>query len=104
MIPAVVQNSVCLPAADKTGQYVRQLLEPAFTTVPAAVDIPALFQSALPDVFYESQRLQNEDMKFYLAPVSKCCNVQLGNTHCSLQALPCWGTDGASRSISDLHL
>ena len=67
--------------ADKTGQYVRQLLEPAFTTVPAAVDIPALFQSALritgtlpfpvPDAFYESQRLQNEDMEFYLAPVSK---------------------------------
>ncbi|KAL3155882.1 hypothetical protein ABBQ32_012882 [Trebouxia sp. C0010 RCD-2024] len=67
--------------ADKTGQYVRQLLEPAFVTVPAAVDIPALFQSALhisgtllfpvPDVFYESQRLQNEDMEFYLAPVSK---------------------------------
>ncbi|KAL3154317.1 hypothetical protein ABBQ32_013801 [Trebouxia sp. C0010 RCD-2024] len=74
-------NQVCLCDADKTGQYVRQLLEPAFTTVPAAVDTPALFQSALhitgtvpfpvPDVFYESQRLQNKDMEFYLAPVSK---------------------------------
>jgi len=60
---------------------VRQLLEPAFTAVPAAVDIPALFQSALhisgtlpfpvPDAFYESQRLQDRDMEFYLAPVSK---------------------------------
>ncbi len=59
----------------------RQLLEPAFTAVPAAVDIPALFQSALhisgtlpfpvPDAFYESQRLQDRDMEFYLAPVSK---------------------------------
>ena len=75
------QMSMPLCAADKTCQYVRQLLEPAFTTVPAAVDIPALFQSALdmsgtlpfpvPDVFYESQRLQNQDMQFYLAPVSK---------------------------------
>ena len=84
MKPAVVctdVNQVCLRAADKTGQFVRQLLEPAFITVPAAIDIPALFQSALhstgtlpfqvPDVFYESHRLQNEDMEFYLAPVSK---------------------------------
>ena len=84
MKPAVVRtyvNRVCLRAADKTSQFVRQLLEPAFITVPAAIDIPALFQSALhmtgtlpfpvPDVFYESHRLQNEDMEFYLAPVSK---------------------------------
>ena len=72
---------MCFCAADNTGQYVRQLLEPAFTAVPAAVDIQALFQSALhlsgtlpfpvPDAFYESQRLQNRDMEFYLAPVSK---------------------------------
>ncbi|DBA92067.1 TPA: hypothetical protein ACH3X1_015800 [Trebouxia sp. C0004] len=62
-------------------QYVRQLLEPAFTAVPAAVDIQALFQSALqisgtlpfpvPEAFYESQRLLNRDMEFYLVPVSK---------------------------------
>ena len=84
MKPAVMHTDVdrvCLRAADKTGQFVRQLLEPAFITVPAAIDIPALFQSALhitgtlpfpvPDVFYESHRLQNEDMEFYLAPVSK---------------------------------
>ena len=72
---------MCFCAADNTGQYVRQLLELAFTAVPAAVDIHGLFQSALhlsgtlpfpvPDVFYESQRLQNRDMEFYLAPVSK---------------------------------
>ena len=59
----------------------RQLSEPAFTAVPTAVDIQALFQSALhisgtlpfpvPDAFYESQRLQNRDMEFYWAPVSK---------------------------------
>ncbi|KAL0053544.1 hypothetical protein WJX82_007381 [Trebouxia sp. C0006] len=65
--------------SDKTGQYVRQLLEPAFSTVPAAAEIPALFQSALhmsgtppvpvPDVFYQSQWLQDDDMKHYLAPV-----------------------------------
>ena len=57
--------------------------------MPAAVDIPALFQSALhisgtlpfpvPDVFYESQRLQNEDMEFYLAPVSKSGAVTLSS-------------------------
>ena len=92
MIPAIIHtyvNRVCLCAADKTGQYVRQLLEPAFITVPAAVDMPALFQSALdisgtlpfpvPDVFYESQRLQNEDMKFYLAPVSKSGATTFGS-------------------------
>ena len=49
--------------ADRTGDYVRQLLEPALTTVPLAADIPSMFQSALqrpgtlpfpvPDVFYE---------------------------------------------------
>ncbi|KAL3135058.1 hypothetical protein ABBQ32_008004 [Trebouxia sp. C0010 RCD-2024] len=60
---------------DDTGQYVQQLLEPAFIAVPAAVDIPALFQSALhisgtlpfpvPDAFYESQRLQDRDMEFF---------------------------------------
>ena len=59
----------------------RQLLEPAFTAVPAAADVQALFQSALhisgtlpfpvPDAFYESQRLQNRDMECYLTPVSK---------------------------------
>ena len=68
-------------AADATGDHVRRLLEPAFPAVSAAVDIPTLFQSALhisgtlpfpvPDVFYESQRLQNKDMEFYLAPVSQ---------------------------------
>ena len=92
MTPAVVHvcvNQVCLCAADRTGQYVRQLLEPAFITVPAAVDIPALFQSALhvsgtlpfpvPDVFYESQRLQNEDTEFYLASVSKSGAVTLSS-------------------------
>ena len=57
--------------------------------MPAAVDIPALFQSALhvsgtlpfpvPDVFYESQRLQNEDMEFYLASVSKSGAVTLSS-------------------------
>ncbi|KAL3150910.1 hypothetical protein ABBQ32_000661 [Trebouxia sp. C0010 RCD-2024] len=78
LISAQQQQTV---AGDKSGRHVRQLLEPAFITVPAAVDIPALFQSALhlsgtlpfpvPDVFYESHRLQNKDMEFYLAPVSK---------------------------------
>lgn len=36
-----------LVLADRTGRYVRHLLEPAFTTVPAAAEIPALFQAAL---------------------------------------------------------
>lgn len=68
-------------AADQTGQYVCQLLEPAFSTVPVAADIQTLFQSALqssgtlpfpvPDVFYWAQRMQDEDMKHYLAPVSE---------------------------------
>jgi len=85
MVPDFTHTSVtCVLstpcAADRTGQYIRQLLEPAFSTVPAAADIPTLFQSALhisgtlpfpvPDVFYESQRMQDEDMKYYLAPVS----------------------------------
>ena len=76
-------------AADKTGEYVRRLLEPALRTVPAAVDIQALFDSALhisgtppfpvPDVFYESQRLQNKDMEFYLTPVSQSGAVTLSS-------------------------
>jgi len=85
MVPAFTHTSVtCVLstpcAADRTGQYIRQLLEPAFSTVPGAADIPTLFQSALhvsgtlpfpvPDVFYESQRMQDEDMKYCLAPVS----------------------------------
>lgn len=67
--------------ADRTGAFVRQLLEPAFLTVPAAADMPALFQAALemsgtprfpvPDVYYESQKLENEDMASYLQPVSQ---------------------------------
>ena len=68
-------------AADDIDQCVCQLLEPAFTAVPAASDIQALFQSALhisgtlpftvPDAFFESHRLQNRAMEFYLAPVSQ---------------------------------
>ena len=67
-------------AADLTGQYVRCLLEPAFSSVPKAAEIPALFKSVLsisgtlpfpvPDAFYESQRRQDGDMK-HLAPVSQ---------------------------------
>ena len=34
-------------AADMTGPYVRQLLEPAVSTVPAAADIPNFFKSAV---------------------------------------------------------
>ncbi|KAL3147891.1 hypothetical protein ABBQ32_002608 [Trebouxia sp. C0010 RCD-2024] len=80
-LKALVEEFLRGEGTDKTGQYVRQLLEPAFTAVPAAADIPALFQSALhiagtlpfpvPDAFYESQRLQDRDMESYLAPVSK---------------------------------
>lgn len=76
-------------AADKTSQYVRQLLEPAFSSVPAAADIPALFQAALhrsgtlpfpvPDVFYQSQRMQDDAMKYYLAPVSQSDAVSFGS-------------------------
>ena len=76
--------------ADQTGDYVRQLLEPALTTVPLAADIPSMFQSALyrsgtlpflvPDVFYESQRREDNDMKFYLAPVSLSGVVAFSST------------------------
>ena len=82
-----VQNTPC--AADKTSQYVRQLLEPAFSSVPAAADIPALFQAALhrsgtlpfpvPDVFYQSQRMQDDVMRYYLAPVSQSDAVSFGS-------------------------
>ena len=34
-------------AAEWTGHYVCQLLEPALTTVPLAADVTSLFQSAL---------------------------------------------------------
>ena len=67
--------------ADRTGQYVRRLLEPAFTAVPLAAEVPNLFQTALhcsgtlpfpvPDTFCESQKRQDDDMKYYLAPVSQ---------------------------------
>ena len=63
---------------DRTGQYVRRLLEPAFTAVPLAAEVPNLFQTALhcsgtlpfpvPDTFCESQKRQDDDMKYYLAP------------------------------------
>ena len=52
-------------AADHTREYVLQLLEPAFVTVPTAAEMPGLFQSALrssgtppfpvQDVFYNAQ-------------------------------------------------
>ncbi len=87
MLPAITCDTsvtgvlILRCAADMTGQYVRQLLEPTFSTVPAAAEIPDLFQSALhmsgtppfpvPDVFYHSQWLQDNDMKHYLAPVSQ---------------------------------
>ncbi|KAL3145955.1 hypothetical protein ABBQ38_015315 [Trebouxia sp. C0009 RCD-2024] len=74
---------------DLTGQYVRHLLEPAFCSVPTAAELPALFQSALrisgtlpfpvPDVFYESQRRQDGDMKHYLAPVSQSAAVKFSS-------------------------
>ena len=77
-------------AADRTGDYVRQLLEPALTSVPLAADIPSMFQSALyrsgtlpfpvPDVFYELQRRQDSDMKFYLAPLSLSGAVAFSST------------------------
>ena len=76
-------------AADKTSQYVRQLLEPEFSRVPVAADIPALFKASLhrsgtlpfpvPDVFYQSQRIQDDDMKYYLAPVSQSDAVYFGS-------------------------
>ena len=77
-------------AADRTGHYVRQLLEPALTAVPLAADVPSLFQSALycsgtlpfpvPDIFYESQKRQDDDMKYYLAPVSHSGAVAFSST------------------------
>ncbi len=96
VLPAItcdtsVTGVLILPcAADRTGQYVRQLLEPVFSTVPAAADIPALFQSELqmsgtppfpvPDVFFQSQWLQDDDMKHYLAPVSQSGAVAFSST------------------------
>ena len=88
--PTSVTRVLSTPcAADLTGQYVRRLLEPAFCSVPTAVEIPALFQSALrisgtlpfpvPDVFYESQRRQDGDMKHYLAPVSQSAAVKFSS-------------------------
>ena len=57
--------------------------------MPTAAEIPALFQSALrisgtppfpvPDVFYESQRRQDGDMKHYLAPVSQSAAVKFSS-------------------------
>ncbi|KAL3137263.1 hypothetical protein ABBQ32_006809 [Trebouxia sp. C0010 RCD-2024] len=77
-------------ATDRTGHYVRQLLEPALTAVPLAADVPSLFQSALycsgtlpfpvPDIFYESQKRQDDDMKYYLAPVSHSGAVAFSST------------------------
>lgn len=76
--------------ADRTGHYIRRLLEPALSTVPLAADVPSLFQSALycsgtlpfpvPDVFYESQKRQDDDMKYYLAPVSHSGAVAFSST------------------------
>ena len=76
--------------ADRTGHYVRQLLEPALTAVPLAADVPSLFQSALdcsrtlpspvPDIFCESQKRQVDDMKYYLAPVSHSDAVAFSST------------------------
>ena len=88
--PTCVTRVLSTPcAADLTGQYVRHLLEPAFSSVPTAAEIPALFQSALrisgtlpfpvPDVFYESQRRQDGDMKHYLAPVSQSAAVKFSS-------------------------
>lgn len=88
--PTSVTRVLSTPcAADLTGQYVRHLLEPAFCSVPTAAELPALFQSALrisgtlpfpvPDVFYESQRRQDGDMKHYLAPVSQSAAVKFSS-------------------------
>lgn len=88
--PTSVTRVLSTPcAADLTGQYVRHLLEPAFSSVPTAAEIPALFESALrisgtlpfpvPDVFYESQRRQDGDMKHYLAPVSQSAAVKFSS-------------------------
>ena len=58
--------------------------------MPLAADVPSLFKSALycsgtlpfpvPDVFYESQTRQDNDMKYYLAPVSHSGAVAFGST------------------------
>ena len=88
--PTSVTRVLSTPcAADLTGQYVRHLLEPAFCSVPTAAEIPVLFQSALrisgtlpfpvPDVFYESHRRQDGDMKHYLAPVSQSAAVKFSS-------------------------
>ena len=88
--PTSVTRVLSTPcAADLTGQYVRHLLEPALCSVPTAAEIPALFQSSLhnsgtlpfpvPDVFYESQRRQDGDMKHYLAPVSQSAAVKFSS-------------------------
>ena len=67
--------------ADRTSDYVCQLLAPAFVTVPAASEISGLFQSALrssgtlpfpvPDAFYKAQIILDSSMKHYLAPLSQ---------------------------------
>ncbi len=64
-----------------TGPWVHQILEPAFSNMPAAVGIASLLKAALlssgtspfavPDVFYECHKMQNVDTKYYLAPVYK---------------------------------
>ena len=88
--PTSVTRVLSTPcAADLTGQYVRHLLEPALCNVRTAAELPALFQSALqisgtipfpvPDVFYESQRRQDGDMKHYLAPVSQSAAVKFSS-------------------------
>ena len=61
-----------------TGLWVHQLLEPAFSNIPAAVGIPSLLKAALlssgtspfavPDVFFECHKMQNVGTK-YLATV-----------------------------------
>ena len=80
---AVTKNHVLsLPcAADRTSDYVRQQLAPAFVTVPAASDIAGLFQSVLrdsgtppfpgPDAFYKGQIMLDSSMKTYLALLSQ---------------------------------
>lgn len=121
MLPVItcdtsVTGVLFLPcAADKTGQYVRQLLEPAFSTVPAAAEIPALFQSALhmsgtppvpvPDVFYQSQWLQDDDMKHYLAPVPQSGAVAFSSAvHTLLYKQFPAGPDLMQAGQFDLHV
>ena len=88
--PTSVTRVLSTPcAADLTGQYVRHLLEPAFSSVPTTAEILVLFKCALrisgtrpfpvPDVFYESQRRQDGDMKHYLAPVSQSAAVKFSS-------------------------